>query len=166
MQRPYLTEGEAECFYEVWSRVEGDASQIRPGTPGEVVRDAWRAVADVRDPDLVKLAVLDTHVRMAALGEAMASKAKLVLLEAYSSAFIVFLMLKLPDKRRRDLPMALQRRGSFPAHIEAAHNYWEFLLDREEAGGPVEPLWEDLMSCIEALAIAWDTVVGVGDPEL
>lgn len=156
--RPFLTDGEAAAFNEIWSYEEG-ASMIDVPTPSEALRDAWRSVADVRDTELVKVVVFDLHARMVhTMQETLSSGAKLRLLRAYSDAFVVFLMLKLPAPRRRDLPLALVQRHQPTAYVESAERFYEFLLDREEQGGSVSPLWEDLQDAVASIVEAWQVL--------
>lgn len=157
--RPFLTAGEYESFREIWSAHEGDAAQVPVPTPAQALRDAWRSVADVRDPELVRVAVLDLHARMVqTLAGTLSAAAKLDLLHAYSDVFVVFLMFKLPRERRKELPYALHDRSQPKAYVASAHRYYEFLLDREEEMGSPDPQWGDLQNAVEVLALAWEAL--------
>lgn len=154
----YLSPDEQRDFAGVWSLSGLPTS--RPVHPASArVQQAWVRVADVRDPDLVKCDVFDLHISLTrACQDRFGSAQKLMLLQAYSAAFAVYLMMKLPRDRRKNLPAALAARRQYQIQIDAAESYYQFLLDREEAGGSVEPTWEDLAATMGVLVDVWHSV--------
>jgi hypothetical protein len=160
-QGVYLSPDEQREFAGVWAL--GGLPTSRPLHPASArVQQAWVRVADVRDPDLVKVDVLDLHCQMVRVcNDRLGSAQKLMLLQAYSAAFSVYLMMKLPRGRRKSLPAALMARNQYKIQVDAAESYYQFLLDREEAGGSPEPMWEDLASTLGVLIDVWHSVGSV-----
>ncbi len=162
-----LSEAERRQFNLIWEN-EGKRPPASVSTrPDILLLDRWRRVADLRVPEAVRAEVMDSHVALHhAHNDVTTSSERLELFRAFHMVNAVYLHMLLPSEKRKHLTNALRKGNQPMVAIEAAELYFDLLLTREEQGGSVEPVWEDMqeavMTLVESWARVWDTVLERG----